>query len=76
MFLLSEDGVLVTENLNGLVGLGKSDIDGSFGFSIFEEFLSNGVIDIPFYSICVEPDGNGYIYFSAYTNGTNSFDYN
>jgi len=70
IFIEQQDGITINENLNGVMGIGRADIDGTFGFSVYENFMSNGVIEGPMFSICIEPIGDGYIQFSAYGNGS------
>lgn len=74
IYLTNQDGSLINSDVNGMLGLGMPDIDGAYGISVFEEFLNNNVMDTPLYSMCLEPIGDGYLYFSAYGNGSQPFD--
>jgi hypothetical protein len=56
------------------MGIGTADVDGTYGLSLFEDFISLGILEIPMISICIEPTGDGYVYFSSYGNGSYPLD--
>jgi len=74
VYLTSQDDDLITSDINGLFGLGTPDVDGSYGISLLEELLNNNVMETPLFSLCIEPVGKGYLFLSAYGNGSYPFD--
>ena len=74
VYLTSQDDDLIDSDINGLFGLGTPDMDGSYGISLLEELLNNNVMETPLFSLCTEPIGKGYLFLSAYGNGSFPFD--
>lgn len=61
VFVTYQQGEFFPENVQGIFGLGNSDIEGTFGHSLMENFLDNDAISAPHVLVCVNSLGRGYL---------------